>query len=84
MIEKIIQFSARNRFLVFLMVAVAAIWGIWALNNVTLDAIPDLSDVQVIVFTEWPGRSPDLVEAYHAVLAADHRRDAASRGSQAL
>ncbi len=37
-------------------------WGVWAIYNVTLDAIPDLSDVQIIVFTEWPGRSPDLVE----------------------
>ena len=62
MIENIIQFSAKNRFLVFLIVTVATIWGIWALNNITLDAIPDLSDVQVIVFTEWPGRSPDLIE----------------------
>ncbi len=37
-------------------------WGVWSIFNVTLDAIPDLSDVQIIVFTEWPGRSPDLVE----------------------
>ena len=62
MIEKIIAFSARNRFLVFLMVFFVTVWGIWALKNTPLDAIPDLSDTQVIVFTEWPGRSPDLVE----------------------
>src|ERR671918_196494 len=37
-------------------------WGLWALWHTPLDAIPDLSDVQVIVFTEWQGRSPDLVE----------------------
>ncbi len=62
MIEKVIEFSAKNRFFVFLLVAFAASAGTWSLYNVTLDAIPDLSDVQVIVFTEWPGRSPDLVE----------------------
>ena len=61
-IEKIIEFSARNRFIVFLLVTFAAVWGLWSLSHVTLDAIPDLSDVQVIVFTDWPGRSPDLME----------------------
>ena len=40
----------------------AGVWGFWSLQNTALDAIPDLSDVQVIVFTEWPGQSPDLVE----------------------
>ena len=44
------------------MVFFLTVWGIWALKNTPLDAIPDLSDTQVIVFTEWPGRSPDLVE----------------------
>ena len=62
MIETIIRFSAKNRFLVFLVMTFATAWGLWAFSNITLDAIPDLSDVQVIVFTEWPGRSPDLVE----------------------
>jgi len=62
MIEKIIAYSAKNRFFIFLMVFFAVAWGFWALKNIPLDAIPDLSDVQVIVFTEWPGRSPDLVE----------------------
>ena len=62
MIERIIEASARNRLLVFIVVGFAAFWGVWSLRNVPLDAIPDLSDVQVIVFTEWPGRSPDLVE----------------------
>ncbi len=45
-----------------LLAAFAVGWGIWAILNVPLDAIPDLSDVQVIILTEWPGRSPDLVE----------------------
>ncbi len=62
MIEKIIESSARNRFIVFLLVGFLAIWGWWALTRTPLDAIPDLSDVQVIVFTEWVGKSPDLVE----------------------
>jgi Cu(I)/Ag(I) efflux system membrane protein CusA/SilA len=62
MIERLIDFSARQRFLVFVVVAFMLAWGLWALVNSPLDAIPDLSDTQVIVFTEWPGRSPDLVE----------------------
>jgi Cu(I)/Ag(I) efflux system membrane protein CusA/SilA len=62
MIAKIIEFSARNKFAVFLMMAVAIIWGYWALHNTPLDALPDLSDTQVIIYTEWTGRSPDLVE----------------------
>src|SRR4030066_388686 len=62
MISKIIEASARNKFIVFLMVGFLCIWGIWALERTPLDAIPDLSDTQVIIFTEWAGRSPDLVE----------------------
>ena len=62
MLAKIIELSARNKFLVFLFVGFLTLWGIWAVYHTPLDAIPDLSDVQVIVFTDWPGRSPDLVE----------------------
>ena len=62
MLESLIEFSARNWLLTILLVSAAAIWGYRSLLNSPLDAIPDLSDVQVIVFTEWPGRSPDLVE----------------------
>ena len=62
MIEAIIEWSSRNKFFVFLGVFFAVVAGIWALKNTPLDAIPDLSDVQVIVFSNWPGRSPDLVE----------------------
>jgi copper/silver efflux system protein len=62
MIAKIIELSARNRFIVFLMVFAGLAWGWWALQNTPLDAIPDLSDTQVIIYTEWTGRSPDLVE----------------------
>lgn len=62
MIESLIEWSSKNRFFVFLGTAFAVVWAIWSLSNIPLDAIPDLSDVQVIVFTEWSGRSPDLVE----------------------
>jgi Cu(I)/Ag(I) efflux system membrane protein CusA/SilA len=62
MLGKLVELAARNKFIVVLFVAFAVAWGIWAIARVPLDAIPDLSDVQVIVFTEWPGRSPDLVE----------------------
>ncbi len=62
MIAKIIEYSARNKFIIFLLVSFLIAWGYWALKNTPLDAIPDLSDTQVIIFTEWPGRSPDLVE----------------------
>jgi Cu(I)/Ag(I) efflux system membrane protein CusA/SilA len=62
MISKIIEFSARNKFLVFLVLFFIVAWGFWAIKNTPLDALPDLSDTQVIIYTEWPGRSPDLVE----------------------
>ncbi|WP_333875499.1 efflux RND transporter permease subunit [Methylobacter sp.] len=62
MIEKIIEYSSKNRFLVFLGVAFFAAWGVWALLRTPLDAIPDLSDVQVIIYTEWEGRNPTLIE----------------------
>jgi len=62
MLSKIIELSARNKFLIFLVVVFLTAWGIWALYHTPLDAIPDLSDAQVIIFTEWTGRSPDLVE----------------------
>jgi len=62
MISKIIEYSARNKFIVFLLVGFLAIWGIWAIKHIPLDAIPDLSDTQVIIYTDWPGRSPNLVE----------------------
>jgi len=61
-LEKLIAFSARNWLLTLMVVIGAALWGYRSLIQAPLDAIPDLSDVQVIVFTDWPGRSPDLVE----------------------
>src|SRR5919109_94004 len=62
MIARIIAWSATNGFLVGLLAVLVLAAGLWAVFLTKLDAIPDLSDVQVIVFTEWPGRSPDLVE----------------------
>lgn len=62
MIGKIIEYCAMHRALVFVITAFAVIGSWVAVNRVPLDAIPDLSDPQVIVFTEWMGRSPDLVE----------------------
>src|SRR6201994_4771966 len=61
-IERIIGASARNPFLVIVFVLLGIAAGIYALSQTPLDAIPDLSDVQVIVYTDWEGRSPDLVE----------------------
>ncbi len=62
MISRIIEFSARNKFIVFLLVGALALWGYWALKRTPLDAIPDLSDTEVIIYTQWAGRSPDLIE----------------------
>ncbi|MDA8083576.1 MAG: CusA/CzcA family heavy metal efflux RND transporter [Nitrospiraceae bacterium] len=62
MIERIIEYSARNKFIVFLFVVCLSIWGYWSLKHIPLDAIPDLSDTQVIIYTDWAGKSPDLVE----------------------
>ena len=62
MIERIIDWCASNRFLVFTGTVVLTAWGIWAMTRTPLDAVPDISDVQVIVSTEWTGRSPDLIE----------------------
>ncbi|MCI4625798.1 MAG: CusA/CzcA family heavy metal efflux RND transporter [Candidatus Magnetoovum sp. WYHC-5] len=63
MVERLIEYSAKNRFIIFIFVLLFTVWGVWALRNVPLDAIPDLSDVQVILVSDWPGRSPDLVES---------------------
>jgi len=62
MIDKLIEYSLRNRFLVIAFSVAVAVWGIWALQRTPIDAIPDLSENQVTVFTDWPGRSPQEVE----------------------
>jgi hypothetical protein len=62
MIDRLIEVSLRNRFLVIAFFILVAGWGYWALLTTPIDAIPDLSDNQVIVFTDWTGRSPQEVE----------------------
>jgi CzcA family heavy metal efflux pump len=62
MIEKLISLSLRNRFVVLLVAAIIFGFGIFAIQNNKIDAIPDLSENQVIVFTEWQGRSPQIIE----------------------
>src|SRR5256714_820186 len=62
MIEKIIEYSIRNRFIVLILTAGLAVWGVYAVLNTPVDAIPDLSENQVIVFTDWMGRSPREIE----------------------
>ncbi len=62
MLEKLIEWSIKNKFIVLLLTFFAIVGGLYALKNTPLDAIPDLSDVQVIVFTEYPGQAPQVVE----------------------
>src|SRR6201996_6362131 len=62
MINRMIEFSMRNRWLVLAIYAALAACGYWALLHTPIDAIPDLSENQVIVFADWPGRSPQEVE----------------------
>jgi Cu(I)/Ag(I) efflux system membrane protein CusA/SilA len=61
MIEKIIDWSAKNRIFIFLGTAFAIAWSVWCINNTPLDAIPDLTDTQVIIYTKWD-RPPQIVE----------------------
>src|SRR5437867_1794443 len=78
MINEVIEYSGRNRGIIILLVVVFVFAGLWSMRQIPLDAIPDLSDPQVIIYTEWPGRSPDLVEdqvtypIVSAMLAAPH------------
>ena len=62
MIMKIVEWSLGNRFLVLLLAVIFAAWGIFSVKNIPLDAIPDLSDVQVIIKTTYPGQAPRVVE----------------------
>ena len=62
LVEKIVDFSARKRFFVFLIAIGLTVWGLWSAQRTPLDALPDLSDTQVVVATEWMGRSPTLIE----------------------
>ncbi|MBX9603678.1 MAG: efflux RND transporter permease subunit, partial [Bryobacteraceae bacterium] len=61
MIDQIIEFSGRNKFLIFILIGFLVVAGLWSMQHVPLDAIPDLSDTQVIVYSRWD-RSPDIME----------------------
>ena len=62
MLEKIIEWSIKNKFIVILLTSFVIVAGIYSLRNTPIDAIPDLSDVQVIIYTEYPGQAPQVVE----------------------
>jgi Cu(I)/Ag(I) efflux system membrane protein CusA/SilA len=62
MIARLIRWSIANRFVVLLATAMVMAWGVWAVHRTPLDAIPDLSDVQVIIRTSYPGQAPQIVE----------------------
>lgn len=62
MLKGIIDFSLRNKFIVLVTTLALVVIGLFALRNIPLDAIPDLSDVQVIIYTEWPGQAPQIVQ----------------------
>src|SRR6476661_9789011 len=62
MIERLIEASVRNRFVVLLLAGALAVFGVYAVLDTPVDAVPDLSENQVIVFTDWPGRSPREIE----------------------
>ena len=61
-IARVVEASARSPVLTISLIAALVVWAMFSLYKAPLDAIPDLSDVQVIILSEWPGRSPDLVE----------------------
>src|SRR5258707_13112460 len=61
MINAIIEFSAKNKIIVFILLAAAVMGGLWSMRTVPLDALPDMSDTQVIVYSRWD-RSPDIME----------------------
>ena len=62
MINRLIEFSLKNRFVLLIAYALLAGWGYWALSKTPIDAIPDLSENQVIVFADWPKHSPQEIE----------------------
>lgn len=62
MIEKIISWCGNNSKITIVVSILLGLWGVWCLKNIKVDAIPDLSETQVIIFTEWMGRSPDIIE----------------------
>ncbi len=86
MLKGIIDFSLKNRFIVLLATLALVLGGIYAVRNIPLDAIPDLSDVQVIIYTEWPGQAPQIVQDQVTypittkMLSVPKAKDAAAQG----
>src|SRR5205823_1701751 len=62
MLKRIIEFSLVNKFIVLLATGALVLMGVYSVRHIPLDAIPDLSDVQVIIYTEWPGQAPQIVQ----------------------
>src|SRR5215831_17639958 len=62
MLTRLIDFSLKNKFIVLVTTMALVVIGVYALRNIPLDAIPDLSDVQVIIYTEWPGQAPQIIQ----------------------
>src|SRR5438128_5658967 len=62
MLKRIIEFSLQNKFIILLTTAALVLMGVYSVRHIPLDAIPDLSDVQVIIYTEWPGQAPQIVQ----------------------
>ena len=62
MIARLIRWSVANRFLVLLATVMLTAWGVWGVRSTPVDALPDLSDVQVIIRTSYPGQAPQIVE----------------------
>jgi len=61
MIAQLIRWSIANRFIVLIGTAIVVAWGLWAIQRTPLDALPDLSDTQVIIRTQYPGQAPQIV-----------------------
>ena len=62
MISRVIEWCAHNRFLVFTGVLLLTLTGIWSMGHIPLDALPDISDVEVIIHTNWEGEPPNIIE----------------------
>src|ERR1700690_4669964 len=62
MLQRVIDFSLKNKFIVLLATAALVLGGVYAVRHIPLDAIPDLSDTQVIIYTPWEGQAPNIIE----------------------
>ena len=79
MISRIIEWCEQNRFLVFTGVVLLTVAGVWSLRHIPLDALPDISDVQVVIHTEWAGEPP---ECYRRPGHVSHRHRVAGGASR--